>query len=400
MRRGVGWFACVGLLLGGVALLALYGVGVATASDRVEAGSEYGSVAAFGLVGVLAGGALAVLLGRANARRPLRFPPIWLGAIIFACAVGLGFVVHLYEWVVFAAPALVVAALLGLGIVIGRFVTRWLPGRRADARVVLISLLWGMTGAVALTLMLQMAAGLSLLAGVVGGVALADPELLEGAGLRDLLDEIADDPSGGGLESLINTPTVAFGLMAMIAVIAPLTEELTKAFGATLVVRGHAFTLYNAFLGGAMGGLGFALVENVGYVMADPVTWPQLMLLRAPVSIIHVAAAALVAVGWYLQRTRGGLALLWFYLAAVIVHGGWNALFGALLLVSSGALDGEDPSVAASLLSLVLVGAMGAVLLGSFSWVLMNARRLAAAVPPGRVGVGAEHGALALAGTP
>jgi RsiW-degrading membrane proteinase PrsW (M82 family) len=256
-----------------------------------------------------------------------------------------------------------------------------------------------MTGAVALTLILQMAAGALLLFGVAGGIALADPELLEGAGLRNLLDEIAEDPSGGSLEGLVNTPTVAFGLMAMIAVIAPLSEELTKAFGATLVVRGHAFTLFNAFLGGAMGGLGFALVENVGYVMADPTTWPQLMLLRAPVAIIHVAAAALVAVGWFLQRTRGGFALLWFYLAAVIVHGGWNALFGALLLVSSGALDGEDPSVAASLLSLVLVGAMGALLLGTFSWVFMNARRLAAAVPAGRVTVGAGHTALALPST-
>lgn len=378
------WTAALLLLLGGAALTALYVLLLALMSDRVAVATDYSTLGAFGLAGLCAGGLLLAVLIERNGRPLLSLPrglPIWLGVLIFVVAVAPGFLIYAYELAVVAAPLQVTIALIGIALVVVGVVTRWAPERRVEARVLIVPGVWGMTGAVALTLLLQLAAAVAMVVGLVGGVGLADPELLQGSGLRDTLEEMADDPSSGALEGLMNTPTVAFGLLGMIALVAPLSEELTKALGALFVVRGPAFTLYNAFLGGAMGGLGFALVENVGYVLADPTGWPQLMLLRAPVAIIHVAAASLVAVGWYLQSTRGGFALLWFYVVAVLLHGGWNALFGALLLVSSGAMDGSEPSNAAALASLLLVGAMGTLFVGSCCWVVMNARRLGAAAP-------------------
>jgi hypothetical protein len=385
VRRALGWSAALLLLLGGGALATAYLVLLAVLDDRVATATDYGTLAAFGLACVCAGGLLLALLIERAGRpwlRTIRTPPLWVGVLVFVAAVAPGFLTYLTDYAALVAPLLVIAALIGLALTIGNLLTRWTPGRTVDARVVLVSGVWGMTGAVALTLALQVTAVIAMLAGLAGGLGLADPELLEGTGLRNTLEDFAEDPTSGAMEDLLNTPTVAFGMLGMIAVIAPLSEELTKALGAFVAVSGRRFTLYNAFLGGALGGLGFALVENVGYVLADPLSWPQVMLLRAPVAMIHVAAASLVAVGWSLQRTRGGFALLWFYLVAVLVHGGWNALFGAFLLVGSGSLDGSEPSNAAALTSLLLIGAMGALFVGSCVWVLLNARRLGAALVP------------------
>lgn len=401
MKRALGWSAALILLVGGTALAALYLILLAVLDGRVTTATDYGALAGFGLACVCAGGLLLALLVERDGRpwlHTIRTPPMWVGVLVFVTSVAPGFLVYFSDYAAVAAPFLVTGALVGLALVIGNLVTRWAPGRRVDARVVIISGVWGMTGAVALTLVLQISAAAALLAGLAGGLGLADPDLLQGAGLRDTLAEFADDPTSGALEDILNTPTVAFGLLGMVAVIAPLSEELTKALGAFYAVAGRRFTLYNAFLGGALGGLGFALVENVGYVLADPLSWPQLMLLRAPVAMIHVAAASLVAVGWYLQQTRGGFALLWFYLVAVLVHGGWNGLFGALLLVGSASMDGSEPSNAAALTSLLLIGAMGALFVGSCAWVLLNARRLGTALVPQLRAVRAEPIALATSG--
>src|SRR5690606_16210205 len=102
-------------------------------------------------------------------------------------------------------------------------------------------------------------------------------------------------------------------------------------------------------------------------------SWSMILLVRAPVAVIHMVCTAIVAVGWYQQRKRGGIALAGFFLVSVLVHAAWNTLFVSLMLVALGTdtTDAIDPAAGATMLALVT--AMGVVFLGSLFWLVGNA---------------------------
>ena len=130
--------------------------------------------------------------------------------------------------------------------------------------------------------------------------------------------------------------------VTMLLAVGPV-EELSKY----LAVRWSGFrSLYledtsDGLVLGAAAALGFASVENVGYVLAFG---PEVMVLRAPLSSVgHVVFASAWAVG--LARSKQGRSnpVLWFGMlaAAAALHGVFNVLAtvflpGAALLVAAG----------------------------------------------------------------
>jgi RsiW-degrading membrane proteinase PrsW (M82 family) len=73
-------------------------------------------------------------------------------------------------------------------------------------------------------------------------------------------------------------------------------------------------------------GAAFALFENLGYV-SEVDSWSTLVLARIGTAIMHMVTAGLT--GWALAKAwqdRSYLRLGFAYLAAVVIHGIWNAI--------------------------------------------------------------------------
>jgi hypothetical protein len=181
-------------------------------------------------------------------------------------------------------------------------------GRATTGRRALAGLLAGSFLAVPLTL---------LLAAVV--TALAFALVLP---LRAAVAGLLDSP---GLERLFFSPALAV-LLVQMAVVAPVTEELTKPVGALLLarrLRGPA----EAFLVGMAGGAGFAIVENMLYEGTGTQLWAAVTALRGAGGVLHPLTAGLVALGWYgVRRGQPGAwgRRLAYYGLAVGLHALWN----------------------------------------------------------------------------
>lgn len=383
MRRVLAWIGIALLLLVGSSLSLLYTVRVVTGDNRGEVIQQNGVIGGFGL-GVLVAGLIWMSImirrqGRAWYTR-IHFPSVWVGLAIFVVAVVVGFLMSTNDIATAFAPLVAAIALIGVAIIVGRVVVRWSPDNSARADTTVRSAVWGMIVAPGMSVIGQLSAVVALLVGVATGLAVAGNGSM--SELEPMLQESSEGISSLGSD-LVTTPTVAFGIFAVVAIIAPLTEELFKALGVIVIMSRRAVVArYRVFTAGVAAGLGFALIEALGYVLATPDTWQAVMLVRAPVVIIHVAGTAIVSLGWYQQRTRGGLQLLWYYLAAVALHSAWNGLSVALLVTVGGLETTSAFSAGRGLLLLMLLGAMGAVLLASFIWVLMTARRLGQGVEP------------------
>lgn len=383
MTRALELVAAVLAIVVGIALSAVYVV-LAVRADELQE-----ELVDFVMVGV--GGVFLVLLGLIwvwSARQrsagadasSVCIPPIWLGLLMFAAMVGLGFATLEFDFGVEATPVLGVVAAAAIAFVVLRIVAWWAPHRRGSFPEIVRSGVWGMIGATTLSGLFQALAFASLVGGLTAGLYLYDPDLASGAPLQDALQQLSESDSDE-IPDIMTTPTIAIGLFGMIALIAPLSEELLKFLGVVIVMgRRATVTAYSAFMAGVAAGLGFAVVEALGYALIAPENWPQVMLVRAPVVVIHVAATSIVALGWYQQRMRGGWPLLWYYGVAVLLHAGWNGMFVALLLTGAGIEDTANPDVASALALVTLVSGMGALWIGSVIWIVANARRLARGV--------------------
>jgi hypothetical protein len=329
------------------------------------------------LAGIGAGFAIAGLLGAATLLRrrgaellpAVRMPAIWISLLTFGAAIGVGaFAVRSERFPGFD-PALALAAVVGTFLFVARIVTRWGP-RRVLTRAIFGPAAWGMTGAVAVALVLQIAFFGAIVGAVYLGLYAHDPDVAHAAWRDGIGDKI--DHAGG---AIAQTWTIGLAALVLYACVAPLTEEFAKFIGVLLVMRGRTLTRHRAFVAGASAGLGFAVLETLLYGLASADKWPLVIGLRAPVVFIHVTGTTLTALGWQLQRSRGGLALVWHYAAAVLVHGAWNALTVALLIGSATSEGGERVSLATGLTLLTVLSLMALLLMCCATWVVMNARR-------------------------
>ena len=369
MKRVLTWVALSVLTLAGAGGVVGYVVAAFYVMDQDQYVTDYGALAAFAGAGFVAGGLSLLALSR---RLPatVRFPNEWLALALFGLMLGAGFATVLLERYLLFTPLLAIIAVAALFAFIARLSLRWSPEGRIAARGFVLPGVWGMVGAPLTAVLAQVITAVMLVSGGVAGLYLAD------AVLMDSIDEWITEASELTDLSIVQTPTIAAGTLAMLGVVAPLTEELAKFLGVYIIFRHRVATKLGVFLAGASAGLGFAVVETLGYALMAVDQWPQVMLIRAPVAFIHVAATTIVALGWYKQRQSGGYWLVSFFALSVLLHGAWNSLFVSMLIVAGNVTtaDAIDPATALTILS--LISAMGAVLVAAVMWIIGNARRL------------------------
>ena len=369
MRRVLVWFLMVTLLVGGFVGTVTYLVALVVTDNRRFLSEEYGAVFAFSVVGLFAG-VISILALIDRLPRRVRLPGEWLALVFFMASVGAGIGVMLTGRFFEATPFLALIATASLFGFIARLVTRWSPERPVGTRGFVMPAVWGMVGAPLTAVFAQLVTVVMLVAGGVAGLYLADASLLDN--VESWITEVAETAD----LTVIETPTVTFAALGLLGVAAPLTEELTKFLGVYILFRNRVATKYGLFLAGAAAGLGFAVVETLGYALMSGEAWPQIMLLRAPVALIHVAATSIVALGWYRQRQTGGNSLVLFFLLAVLLHAAWNSLFVSMMIVAAGIDTAETIDPVAGLMVLAAVSAMGAVMIATVLWIVGNARRL------------------------
>lgn len=369
MKRALTWIALTLLTLAGAAGVVGYVVAVFYVTDHEQFVTDYGALAAFAAAGFVAGG-LSLLALSKRLPATVRFPNEWLALALFLLMLGAGFALVVFERYLLFSPLLAVVAAAALFAFIARLSLRWSPEGRIAARGFVLPGVWGMVGAPLTAVVAQVITAVMLVSGGVAGLYLAD------AALMDSIDEWITEASELTDLSIVQTPTIAAGTLAMLGIVAPLTEELAKFLGVYIVFRNRVATKLGVFLAGASAGLGFAVVETLGYALMAVDQWPQVMLIRAPVAFIHVAATTIVALGWYKQRQSGGYWLVSFFALSVLLHGAWNSLFVSMLIVAGDVTTTDAVDPATALTALVLVGAMGAVLVAAVMWIVGNARHL------------------------
>jgi hypothetical protein len=141
------------------------------------------------------------------------------------------------------------------------------------------------------------------------------------------------------LASAFLSPILVAAAFAVLAGLIPLIEEAVKTVGVGLMAYRQP-TLSQAFLWGLAGGAGFALVEGLLNTASSLDTWAQVMVMRVGATLLHCFTGGLMGLAWYhvLTRRRWHSALA-LYAAGVAIHGTWNALAGALSLLSLRAMD-------------------------------------------------------------
>lgn len=123
--------------------------------------------------------------------------------------------------------------------------------------------------------------------------------------------------------------SAAFNIIFItVAIIGPLVEETVKPL-AVVIFIGRVRSAAEAFVLGLACGIGFALVETVGYIGSGYHDWLSVALERTGAGLLHGFGSAMVALGWYYlthddQKHRILKALgCWVY--AVFQHFAWNA---------------------------------------------------------------------------
>jgi hypothetical protein len=127
------------------------------------------------------------------------------------------------------------------------------------------------------------------------------------------------------LGPLLQQPAVILAVLAFAALVVPMIEEVFKPVGAWLLV-GRRMTPAEGFAAGALSGAGYALFESL-MLSGGGESWMWIVLGRAGTAVLHITTSSLM--GWALVQAwtharifRLGLV----YVAAVLVHGTWNAV--------------------------------------------------------------------------
>jgi hypothetical protein len=177
--------------------------------------------------------------------------------------------------------------------------------------------------------------GMPLVAIILEVIALVPVALVAIAGLASSVDlagllkpMLEASPETGTLDestaaALLLNPWVLASLFAFVAGVVPVIEEAVKSLAVLPVAR--RLSPSEAFLGGALGGAGFALFEALFLTQPDP-SWVTTMIGRGGATVMHAFTAAVTC--WGISqvaghRRWGRLALA--YLSAVSMHGAWNA---------------------------------------------------------------------------
>ncbi|HEX7733938.1 MAG TPA: PrsW family glutamic-type intramembrane protease [Ktedonobacteraceae bacterium] len=345
------------VMLGGLASLGLMGLVdlvYPVLKGQISDGSYFATIMlllTFALAGLVGGGfCLYHSIRSLFLRKPSRaiwLPRFWIFLLCYLATLGLGYWLHtrdldisspvltgalIYLGGIF--PALMVMA-LGIRRVsmskakrhatsgsgpLGARVWRWLktvPGRWPTSwRRLALALVSGATLGVGLALILE-----TIFQVIIAGAA------------KDALTQYLSNPNAG------NPPPGLYVLLLMlVAVIAPLVEEMVKPL-AVVVLIGRVRSKAEAFVLGLACGIGFNLVETTGYISSGYNNWLGVALERSGAGLLHGFGAAMVALSWYyLTHKEEGTWLRRLLLAsgcatyAVLQHALWNGAVGLLFI--------------------------------------------------------------------
>lgn len=300
-------------IVGGLLLLLLGGV--AASSGSGDSLSVLSTFAGFTL-GPILGGILAIVYGISRVmKRPSPSPSLPPALAMLALTViSLGAGVLL--WHVYASPGLAFAVLpLALlsgflpALTILAFGVQRL-GASTTRRHLWLSLFFGATMAPLFAIILELIATLMIALGFTIARHALSP------GISDVTTTAPQSPAD-----------VLFVLLVL-AVVAPLVEEGLKPLGVVLIVR-RLRSPAEAFLLGLAAGIGFDLVETIGYIGSGQADWVSIAIQRIGAGLLHGLGAAMAALGWYYLINGKGIPHRWLkgfggLVYAVLQHGIFN----------------------------------------------------------------------------
>lgn len=312
---------------GSILFLLLFIVGsAANPNGRVISGAQYFSalltLIAFAIAGVV-GGSFSLyhsIRGILNKRSAtFKLPWFWIFLILYAFVLGTGFALQANGLEV-ASPTLI-SFLIILAAIFPALTLLALAVRRLHRPD------WTTTWR---RFTLALTSGATLGIGLALGLELALVFLIvRGSSATNALQCI-ENPNSPDCGTF-----AAFNLIFIIvAIIGPVVEETVKPLAVALYIgrmRGPA----EAFLLGMASGIGFALVETVGYIGSGYHDWLAVAIERTGAGLLHGVGAGMVTLGWYYLTHAKKYRLLkafgfWFY--AVLQHFVWNgsAVLGLL----------------------------------------------------------------------
>lgn len=305
-------------VLGGllVTLLAIIGAFSSSGDDL----AFLGSISGFSLAPVI-GGAFGLWYGIRGIRRTgsprFTLPNGWLIFGLTALAIGGGIALWQFNFSQTRAPGvalgvLPLAALTGAlpALAILAFTTQRLRNPSSRRRV-WMSLFYGLTLAPLIAVILE--------------------------GILTLIIVYALHLNAQDAQSLLGqpqssnySPSLVIGLLLVLSVVAPIIEEGAKPLGALLAIR-RLRTPGEAFLVGLAAGIGFDMLETLGYIGQGQADWISVSIDRVGAGLLHGVGAGMGALGWYYLVNGKGVPLRWLRgigcgLYAVLQHGVFNAL--------------------------------------------------------------------------
>ncbi len=171
-----------------------------------------------------------------------------------------------------------------------------------------------------------------------------------------ILEALRIDPA---LVDAVGSPWILL-LFFELVLVAPFTEEIGKAVGASVQRPGSRQA---AFMAGVAAGVGFAVVENVLYASGGfflGTEWQAVISVRMLGAAVHPLASGLVVMGWWEWRQHRDAGLLARrFLAGAGVHALWNGSIVVLGVV--GEAYGIDRLVGLGALGVVYAAGLGAI---------------------------------------
>ena len=315
--------ASILVLLAGLACILILSLFIISTAANPESSARSGgmyfsglmTLIAFAIAGLVGGGcslyhSIRGLLNKRSAS--FKLPWFWIFIILYLLVLGIGYAL-LANGQEVALPALTIfliilaaifpaLTLLALGVRRLRY-----PQWTTTWRRFTLALTSGATLSIGLALGLEL--GLLFL-------------IVRGPGAANALQCINNPDLPG-----CSTFTTFHLIFLIVAIVGPMVEETIKPLAVVLYI-GRMRSASETFLLGMACGIGFALVETVGYIGSGYHDWLAVAIERTGAGLLHGVGAGMVALGWYFlvhaEKYRV-LKAVGFWSYAVLQHVVWNA---------------------------------------------------------------------------
>ncbi len=315
--------ASILVLLAGLACILILSLFIISTAANPESSARSGgmyfsglmTLIAFAIAGLVGGGcslyhSIRGLLNKRSAS--FKLPWFWIFIILYLLVLGIGYAL-LANGQEVALPALTIfliilaaifpaLTLLALGVRRLRY-----PQWTTTWRRFTLALTSGATLSIGLALGLEL--GLLFL-------------IVRGPGAASALQCINNPDLPG-----CSTFTTFHLIFLIVAIVGPMVEETIKPLAVVLYI-GRMRSASETFLLGMACGIGFALVETVGYIGSGYHDWLAVAIERTGAGLLHGVGAGMVALGWYFlvhaEKYRV-LKAVGFWSYAVLQHVVWNA---------------------------------------------------------------------------